>query len=395
VDFFKDVFPDYKVQYVTAAVNMSTLLLFTFINMCLSNYSTTENRMRISGYLLAAFLVIVPLMNEFLIVPIANAPTDDSKLPVLFAVLILAEVAAAATNAVFQSSLYGMAGEMQVDGDLMGRSEVGKGIAGIGVLVLRALTKAVFPETHTGMAHSGTAFFLAAVFLAGASMILFDRMMAKRRRLASAKADPEAGQEAKVEATETTALLGDRKEAVAEEDLESHSWAVHIEVFRAVKNCAFTTMVAFIVCLACFPGLTSSLQSTSWNLGSWFPLVLISLYNIGDLVGKTSPTIKMCLRADNVHMPAIFMVIFFVPAFLSCLFFQLHDLVPCILVIALGAMTGYVTTSAMMLGPAQVPPNRRDTAGQLCALFLISGLCFGSLIGMGISHMHVTPLARG
>jgi len=44
----------------------------------------------------------------------------------------------------------------------------------------------------------------------------------------------------------------------------------------------------FLVCLATFPGLTTSLRSTTWQLGSWYPIVLVLAYNAADLLGKTT-----------------------------------------------------------------------------------------------------------
>jgi len=47
--------------------------------------------------------------------------------------------------------------------------------------------------------------------------------------------------------------------------------------------------VVFAVALSCFPGLSTSLRSTTWGLGSWFPLVLVGCFNVGDLLGKSLP----------------------------------------------------------------------------------------------------------
>jgi len=37
---------------------------------------------------------------------------------------------------------------------------------------------------------------------------------------------------------------------------------------------------------ATFPGLTTSLVSTTWRLGDWFPVLLVLAFNSGDMLGK-------------------------------------------------------------------------------------------------------------
>ena len=387
VDFFDAVFPGYKVQYVTAAVNMSTLFLCTIGNIFLSEHSSAKSRMRVSVALLAGALCIVPLMNELCIVGTGDTLLSSWQMHVLFGVLMLAEVCAAGSSAIFQSSTYGMAGEMQVDGDLTAQVEIGKGVAGIAVLGIRAGTKAAFPATKVGRAHSATAFFMVAVGLVLLSMALFEEML---RRRGDGRPGPEArDMEADGAApSESSRLLP--QESGGELVPGSPARQELRAVLRAVWRQAASALLCFFICLSCFPGLTSSLRSRTWHLGDWFALALITLYNCGDLVGKTLPSYVMVFSARSILRPAVAMVLF-VPAFLACLLRPVHDLVPCVLVAALGLCTGYVSCSAMMLGPEQVEQHRKDRAGQVCCLFLISGLCGGSLLGMAFSEVALQP----
>ena len=58
-------------------------------------------------------------------------------------------------------------------------------------------------------------------------------------------------------------------------DVLTHVWAEGLTAF-----------LTFAVCLACFPGLSTSFRSHTLGLGSWFPLLMVALYNSGDLIGK-------------------------------------------------------------------------------------------------------------
>ena len=143
------------------------------------------------------------------------------------------------------------------------------------------------------------------------------------------------------------------------------TWNVLTKVWRQ----AGTACLVFTTCIACFPGLTASLTSTTFHLGSWFPLMLVGTYNLFDLLGKSLPPSYPLFTGGNkaqVHLPlAAFAHVAFVPLFVLLSATKVGgDLAAFLVVGLLGLTTGYLGCSAMMLGPEQVEsPKEREIAG--------------------------------
>ena len=128
-----------------------------------------------------------------------------------------------------------------------------------------------------------------------------------------------------------------------------------------------SVFVVFLVCLSCFPGLTTSLHSHSWDLGDWFPLLLVATYNTGDLVGKWLPAPRLPLIGR--YLPArvrlfgrgmlpvvVLLHLCFIPAFLLMVSkppqlasLLKSDAVPLTIVLLLGVSTGYIGCMCLSL----------------------------------------------
>ena len=216
---------------------------------------------------------------------------------------------------------------------------------------------------------------------------------------------------------------------------------------------AGTVTAGFLVCLSCFPGLTTSLQSRTLALGDWFPVLLVFAYNTCDLVRRdrvagmraATPLVLRASPAGTVHvlcessvslgslppplmlyflpttapqvgksLPSVTGVVFtprtlplaglahclFIPAFVAVsrrpaldgpAGFLGTDEFAFALVAGLGLSTGYVTCSAMMLGPGCVAEKDRVVAGQMMTCCLMVGLFAGSMLGLLLSFASSGP----
>ena len=63
--------------------------------------------------------------------------------------------------------------------------------------------------------------------------------------------------------------------------------------------------LVFTLCISCFPGIATSLKSTTLNLDSWFPIAMVGCYNTADLVGKTIPTIWCPWNGRNAWVTVV------------------------------------------------------------------------------------------
>ena len=115
----------------------------------------------------------------------------------------------------------------------------------------------------------------------------------------------------------------------------------------------------------CAPGASAriclragvSTSFTSRSLGRWFPLLIVALYNVGDLAGKALPGAVRLIRTRAALLCCVGCHVCFVPLFLGALHAQraapasapLSDAVPMALALSLGVSSGYLGCTALML----------------------------------------------
>ena len=189
-----------------------------------------------------------------------------------------------------------------------------------------------------------------------------------------------------------------------------------------------SVFVVFLVCLSCFPGLTTSLHSHSWDLGDWcarpprpaprppppspphpshlrFPLLLVATYNTGDLVGKWLPAPRLPLIGR--YLPArvrlfgrgmlpvvVLLHLCFIPAFLLMVSkppqlasLLKSDAVPLTIVLLLGVSTGYIGCMCLSLAAERgTTAAQKEMAGMVSSFALMVGLSAGSALGLALSN---------
>ena len=154
---------------------------------------------------------------------------------------------------------------------------------------------------------------------------------------------------------------------------------------------AYSVAVIYAVTLSIFPGFLAE-DVSSDALGDWYPVVLITVFNLSDVVGKMSPGWFPRLASSDLLNPKLLVAlstarILFVPAFL--LVTRRHgprvlygNEAPCVmLTLALGLTNGLYSSAAMMSGPKAVAPHQSETCGTVMVFFLLLGLAVGALCG--------------
>lgn len=154
---------------------------------------------------------------------------------------------------------------------------------------------------------------------------------------------------------------------------------------------------SFIVTLAVFPGVTSAVPSERW--GDWMPIVMMTVFNVGDLIGKTLPfTLPVLgasawtpwgvLRFALARLPLIpLMVLCATPVDDPAVKGEGWGL---FLMAVIGVTGGYSATLAMAIGPTMVPKPDREMAGAVMTVSLLSGLVIGATIAIGFADLVVS-----
>ena len=238
--------------------------------------------------------------------------------------------------------------------------------AGVLVSVLRILTKAVFPQDADGLRKSANLYFSTSIVVMVICIVLYN----VAHRLPIMKYYEELKIEAvKVEKEEKGLLTGPVWRATL--------W----NIVGTVKWYGFGIVLIYIVTLSIFPGyITEDVHSLI--LKDWYPVLLITGYNVFDLVGKSLSAVYL-LENAKVAIAACVMRLLFFPLFIGCLhgpqFFR-TEIPVSILTCLLGLTNGYFTSVLMIMAPKSVQIQHAETAGIVIVLFLVVGLAIGSVI---------------
>lgn len=155
-----------------------------------------------------------------------------------------------------------------------------------------------------------------------------------------------------------------------------------VAVARKVRWPAFGIFIIYIVTLSIFPGfIAENLESKI--LKDWYPILLITVYNIADLVGKCLTAIYILESIKKATWACIARLLFY-PLFTGFLHGPtwLKTEVPMmVLTFMLGLTNGYLTSSLMILVPKSVPVSEAELSAIVMVVFLGLGLVGGSVLG--------------
>lgn len=231
----------------------------------------------------------------------------------------------------------------------------------VGVLVsfMRIFTKAVFPQDIHGLRNSAILYFIVAILFMTLCFCLYNVV----RQLPVVKHHNKLRNEQKLN----------------QEEFSSHTsiW----NVIQTIKWYGFGITLIYIVTLSIFPGsVTEDVHSAV--LKDWYAILLITCYNVFDLIGKSLTAVYL-LDNTNIALGACFARLLFYPLYLGCLHgpqFLRTEIPVTSLTSLLGLTTGYFASVLMILAPKMVQIQHSETAGILIVVFLILGLAIGSVL---------------
>jgi equilibrative nucleoside transporter 1/2/3 len=238
--------------------------------------------------------------------------------------------------------------------------------AGVLISFLRIITKAIYPQDANGLRSSANLYFSVGIVVM-AVCIVFHNVA---HRLPVIKYYNELKAQA----------VNEEKEEKG--PLTGPVWRATLwDIVGRVKWYAVGIVLIYIVTLSIFPGyITEDVHSEI--LKDWYSILLITGYNVFDLVGK-SLTAAYLLQNEKVAIGGCAVRLLFFPLFYGCLhgpaFFR-TEIPVTILTCLLGLTNGYLTSVLMILAPKVVQLQHAETAGIVLVLFLVFGLAIGSVV---------------
>jgi equilibrative nucleoside transporter 1/2/3 len=237
---------------------------------------------------------------------------------------------------------------------------------GVLIALLRIVTKAIYPQDANGLRSSANLYFSVGI-LVMAVCIVFHNVA---HRLPVIKYYNELKAQAVNEEDEQKGLL------------MGPVWRATLwDVVGRVKWYGVGIGLIYIVTLSIFPGyVTEDVHSQIFK--DWYSILLITGYNVFDLVGK-SLTAAYLLQNTKAAIGGTVVRLLFLPLFYGCLhgpkFFR-TEIPVTILTCLLGLTNGYLTSVLLILAPKVVKLQHAETAGIVCVLFLVIGLDIGSVV---------------
>ncbi|KAF0899498.1 hypothetical protein E2562_019981 [Oryza meyeriana var. granulata] len=355
VDYFSYLYPGAPVDRVfSVAYMLACFLPLVLIVLCFPK-SSAPARINTGLTLFTLALLIVPVMD-------ATYVKGVPRLYGAFDVTVAATVLCGVADALVQGGVIGFAGELPER--YMQAVVAGTAASGVLVSALRVITKGVYPQDAHGLRKSAILYFLVSIVVMIICIVCYnvaDKLPVvvyyKNIKKRAQKAEEDGG-------------------------MSGSAWRSTLwSIVGRVKWHGIGIAVIYAITLSIFPGyITEDVHSEA--LKDWYPIMLITAYNVFDLVGKSLPAFYF-LENANVAVAGSFARLLFYPLFYGCLhgpsFFR-TEIPVTILTCLLGLTNGYLTCILMTLAPKAVPIQHSEMAGIVIVLFLVTGLVIGSFV---------------
>ncbi|KAL8253647.1 hypothetical protein R6Q59_031868 [Mikania micrantha] len=352
VDYFSYLYPDASVDRVFGVVYMVIGLVCLIFIVFYSHKSNAFVRINVGLGLFVVSLLVVPVMDVTYIKGQVGVYAG-------FYVSIAAVGLSGIADALVQGGVIGAAGEMPER--YMQAVVAGTAASGVLISILRIFSKAVYSQDEIGLRKSANLYFIVSIVV----MIICIVLHNVAHRLPVIK----HYNNLKIQA------VNDEKDG--DTLCQSALW----DIVGTVKWYILGIVMLYVVTLAIFPGyITEDVHSQV--LGDWYPIILITSYNVFDLIGKSLTSIYV-VENSKVAIGASFARLLFFPVYLGCLhgpMFLRTEIPVTIVTCLLGLTNGYLTSCLMMVAPKTVPLQHSEMAGTVLVLFLVVGLATGSVV---------------
>lgn len=250
---------------------------------------------------------------------------------------------------------------------------------------LRFITKAAFENSQDGLRKGAILFFAISAFFVLACVLLYAFVFPKLPivRYYRAKAALEGSKTVSADLIAGCGVKQDQEVGVsllaAEEDPKLQERLSSKQLLLQNIDYALDLYLIYVLTLSIFPGFLSE-DTGSHRLGSWYPLVLIAMFNVWDLVGRYTPLIKwLTITSRKGLMVAIISRVLFVPAFYFTAKYGEQGWM-IMLTSLLGITNGHLTVCVMTAAPKGYKGPEQNALGNVLVTFLLAGIFSGAML---------------
>lgn len=252
----------------------------------------------------------------------------------------------------------------------------GLGASGIVTSGLRLVTKAAFDKSSNGL-RKGTMLFLGiSTFSEFICIFLYAYVFGKLPIVKYYRT--KASKEGSKTVISDLAAAGIQTEPNGSADIDGKVPARLSTKQLLVKNIdyALDLYLIYVLTLSIFPGFLYE-NTGKHQLGSWYPLVLIAMYNFWDLVARYIPLIEFLkIESRKWLMICTLARFLFVPLFYFTAKYSDQGWM-IMLISFLGLTNGYLTICVMTVAPKGCTGPEANALGNILVMFLLCGIFTG------------------
>ncbi|KAL5547829.1 hypothetical protein UlMin_003060 [Ulmus minor] len=350
VDYFGFLYPTKHVEKVFSVAYMSCSVLVLFLMLIWGNWwgkLSCRSKLNLGFSMFVLSMMVAPIIGWVW----WKGPGERASGS--YIVTVVAVAICGLADGLVGGSLMGSAGRLPKQ--YMQAVFAGTASSGVLVSLLRITTKALLPQTPKGLQASAHLYFLVSSIILLTCIIscnLLYKLPVMQHHCSLQQQDPMCSRP-----------------------------QIHA-VARRIKWPAFGIFTIYVVTLSIFPGfLAEDLESKI--LKDWYPILLITTYNIADLVGKSLTAAYVIKSLKKATWGCVARLIFY-PIFTASLHGPkwLKTETPMMgLTFLLGLTNGYLTSVLMILVPKSVPASEAEVSAVVMVVFLGLGLVGGSVLG--------------
>ncbi|KAK9078259.1 hypothetical protein SSX86_002316 [Deinandra increscens subsp. villosa] len=357
VDYFQFLYPTKHINKVFSVGYMSAAVTVLFTLMCWTrssrvNLPSVRTRMNIGQGLFVSALMVAPVTDWI----VNGRKQTETVTDVSFVVLVSVVMVSGLADGLVGGSLVGATGELP--GRYMQAVFAGNATAGLVVSILRIITKASLPHTQKGLRTSTQIYFMFSALII-LLCIICTNVLHKLPVLRFYQTRKHNNPTHHISIT-------------------SNFW----EVVKKIRWLVTAVFVTYVISLSIFPGyLSENVKSDYFK--DWYPIILITTFNVGDFMGKCLTAVYVPRGSNGAVWACMGRVIFY-PLFMGCIHGPkwMHSEGPVIvLTLMLGVSNGYLTSVLMIVAPKSVPIEEAEVVGIVMETFLVVGLVVGSALG--------------
>ncbi|KAK1326161.1 Equilibrative nucleotide transporter 3 [Acorus calamus] len=251
------------------------------------------------------------------------------------------------------------------------------GLAASGVLTsaLRLITKAAFENSKDGLRKGAMMFFGISTFFELLCVLLYAYIFPKLPIVKYYRT--KAASEGSTTVSADLAAGGLQAQLNKDEEDPKHQERLsNMQLFRQNIDYALDMFLIYVLTLSIFPGFLSE-DTGSHGLGSWYALVLISMYNVFDLIGRYIPLIKsLKITSRKCLTMSILSRFLLIPAFYFTAKYGDQGWM-IMLTSFLGLSNGYLTVCVLTEAPKGYKGPEQNALGNLLVLCLLIGIFAG------------------